>query len=945
MTVLRSRSGPAVRSSFRGQLLAVLVAGAAIRALLIALHPGEYFDMQALAVVGGLFARAPLHLYALEPRPMFEGLTLYAWPYPPGFLPVAALLHWLSVHAGASVSRLDRSLVSVADLALAWVMQAGLGRLGRPDRERLAAAALVALGPAFFMVSGMHGQIDAVAWLPAIAGVLVWERRQGRAHVLAAGALVGLGIAIKTVPGVALLGLALTARSRRELALLLGSAALVVAATLAPFAIVAPHALAPIVDYRGFPGRAGVALLLQPSLATQLMAGHAESFDATTRFLLGHASLVLAPVLLAVWVLARRRRLSAADTVTALLLGVYVFAPAVLPQYWLWIVPFLILGRRYRAAAIYQLVMLAPLALTYIFLAEPWDTLRLPETLVRYGYVPLMWLITVGLLVALAGLLAPAARTAAATAWIGQSAGAGRVRLATNWRRLRLASAEHYGLVAILMAGAALRLWLMAVDRPAFLGFPDSRAYLAAVNGPLFWNPYKPSGYPIMLRVLRTLDPHLSATIFVQHLLGLATALLFYLITVRFVRRRWLALLPAAVVAFSGTQLYLEHAVLSDGPFAFAIAAALWCAATTIAPGHGAGDKTAARENGPRSDHAPVGGNASRGVNLALAGAGALTAAATVLRPVAAALIAALLAWALGRRWPSWRRRLRAGAACAAGCAAVLVPYVITAHAATGQWGLTRASGEQLYGRVATFANCRDFRPPAGTSQLCSRAPASRRPNANWYLFDPASPLVRTFGTPGPSNPFDTDLAHYRYPPERLLSAFDRAALLHQPWTFAWTTLEGMVKYVAPHAGPASLLEWDTSTLIHQLHNPAIEADTDRYVVSAYHTPAGYVHHDLSATDAYAESARVEGPLTAVLLVLMLVAWVLGRGAARSASVLLGACAVVLALAPVAALFYSARYATPAYGPLAAAGAIGLDVLLSRDWPRRRGPVARMTES
>ena len=35
-------------------------------------------------------------------------------------------------------------------------------------------------------------------------------------------------------------------------------------------------------------------------------------------------------------------------------------------------------------------------------------------------------------------------------------------------------------------------------------------------------------------------------------------------------------------------------------------------------------------------------------------------------------------------------------------------------------------------------------------------------------------------------------------------------------------------------------------------------------------------------------------------------------------------------LAPVLLLFYDARYATPAYGPLAAGGAIGLDLVLER---------------
>lgn len=908
MTALRS--GPertsALVSGYKRQLLAVLLAGAAIRALLIAVHPGEYWDTYAIADVGRLFVRSPLHVYSLLPHPVIEGLPTIEWPYPPGFMPVAALLHGLSGLLGVSVNHLDRILISCTDLALAWLLQAGLGRLGRSPRERLAAAALVALGPSFVAISGVHGQIDAFAWLPAIAGVLLWERRREPRHALAAGALIGLGAAIKTVPGVAVLGLAPMARNRRELALLLGGAAGVVALALAPFALVTPHSVAKIAGYRGFPGRAGVAVLLQPRLVLHVMSGRGVvPFDATTWFLLRHSSLVLGPVLVAVWLLAIRRRLSAPDTVTALLLGAYVFSPAILPQYWLWIVPFLILGRRYRAAALYQLAMLPLLVLTYVFLAEPLDMLKLPAGVALDGYVPWLWVVTLGMLAGLVALLAPAGRVRA-LAVRGEHAGRlAADRLAVSWRRVLAASWDRQALVAILLAGAGLRLWLMAADRPAFLGFPDSRAYLAAVNGPLFWNPYKPAGYPILLRVLRALEPHLSVTIAFQHLLGLATALLLYLAAARFMRHRWLALLPAAVVAFSGTQLYLEHAVLSDGPFAFLIAAALWCAAV------------ATDAVGPRA-------------SVALAGAGALLAAGTLLRPVGAVLVPALVVWAMARSRPSWRGRLRAGALCVAGCAIVLLPYLIAGHSATGQWSLTRASGEQLYGRVATFADCRRFHPPAGTAQLCPKVPASRRPNANWYLFDPASPLVRSLGTPGPYNPFDPNLVHYRYPPEGALSAFDRAALLHQPLDFVTTTLQGLFKYIAPHAGPASMLEWDTPTLIRQLHNPAIEADSDRYVIGAYHTGAGYVHHDLAALDAYASGARVEGPLTALLLALMVGGWIWGRGPARAAALMFGITALLLAAAPVAALFYSARYATPAYGPLAAAAALGIDALLLR---------------
>ncbi len=85
---------------------------------------------------------------------------------------------------------------------------------------------------------------------------------------------------------------------------------------------------------------------------------------------------------------------------------------------------------------------------------------------------------------------------------------------------------------------------------------------------------------------------------------------------------------------------------------------------------------------------------------------------------------------------------------------------------------------------------------------------------------------------------------------------------------------------------------------------------------------------DWRPPDSYAIHARVEGPLTAVLVILMLAGWVLARGRDRSAAGLLGWTTLVMALAPVALLFYSVRYATPMYGPLAAGAAIGLDQVI-----------------
>jgi uncharacterized membrane protein len=394
------------------ELAALLAAGAAVRLILLAAAPGEYYDPHAIARVGAAFLHAPLHLYRLDVNPgSYQGSPTYPWPYLPGFTPVAGLLSWLSHRLSVSVGHLDRALISAVDLAVAWIVQWLLGRQGRSERERLIAAAVIAFGPAFIAVSAVHGQIDALAWLPAVAAVGIWTHPRVRRRALVCGLLIGIGIAIKTTPGLALVALAPSARDRRELGALVLAAALVPLLVVLPFAIVAPHGLGAIVNYRGFAGRAGLTVLLQPRLALHDLTGPYVAYDATTRFLLDHANLVLAAALIPVAAVAWKRRLDPATTMVALLLAFYVAGAAILPQYWLWIVPFLLLSRRPGAAVLYQLALLPLLVATYAFLQEPDQPQRhLSSGLVLHGYVPILWIVTVGMTLYLILILARSGR-------------------------------------------------------------------------------------------------------------------------------------------------------------------------------------------------------------------------------------------------------------------------------------------------------------------------------------------------------------------------------------------------------------------------------------------------------------------------------------------------------------------------------------------------------
>ena len=130
---------------------------------------------------------------------------------------------------------------------------------------------------------------------------------------------------------------------------------------------------------------------------------------------------------------------------------------------------------------------------------------------------------------------------------------------------------------AVFIGGAIVRLAFMLGYEPAFLGIPDSGSYITSAHQGLFSDLYHPAGYPLFVRVVHWIYPHVGLLSLVQHLLGLATAALWYATVCRITGGRLLGLIPAVVVLFDGFGIYVEHAPLSDPLFGFLVAAAdLW---------------------------------------------------------------------------------------------------------------------------------------------------------------------------------------------------------------------------------------------------------------------------------------------------------------------------------------------------------------------------------
>jgi hypothetical protein len=441
----------------------------------------------------------------------------------------------------------------------------------------------------------------------------------------------------------------------------------------------------------------------------------------------------------------------------------------------------------------------------------------------------------------------------------------------------------------LFSVGVLLRVALTVAQRPAFLGFPDSQGYIEAAEGGLFDNSLRTGGYVLFLRAVHALSDHLTAAIAIQHLIGVATAAILYTAVRRAGGPAWAAALPAAVVLLGGTQLYLEHAPLSEPLFGLLVVAALRLAVEAQMR--------------------------SVGSVPWLAAAGLLLGAAAVVRPAGALVAPAVALWAALALRPS-RQAVVAAVVLLAVAAVPVAAYVIAQERTTGYTGITRSAGWTLYGRTAEFADCSRFDPPTGTRALCETTPTATRRAAADYLFDPAvSPAIQELGML-PRHDGD-------------VGAFARAAILGDPLAYGRVVGRDLLRHFTPNSWVRQGMGFQTSTLVPYIHDPAQE-ERAIAAVARYWDSAGFARSNTRTFDAYANAALVEGPVAALLAALAVYGLIALRGRQRRLAALFAGGALALMLFPVATLSYDVRYATPAYGPLAAAAALGLVALVGR---------------
>jgi 4-amino-4-deoxy-L-arabinose transferase-like glycosyltransferase len=460
-------------------------------------------------------------------------------------------------------------------------------------------------------------------------------------------------------------------------------------------------------------------------------------------------------------------------------------------------------------------------------------------------------------------------------------------------------------LLALLLGLAvALRVALWVVYSPAVMNNSDTAAYLNMAGGEMFSDAARTAGYSMFIRATHWVWSDLELVVFIQHLVGIATALLLYGAVRRLGAPVWVSAAGAAAVLLSLDQVALEHTLVSEPQFTFLFVAALYASVRALdAP---------RRLRGPLTER-----------HAWIMAAGALLGLAAWTRAVAAPLVPFLALWILLAIPGAWRERLARAGLVVAAAAAVLLTYFSLNAASTGHFGLAPATGWALYARAAEFADCTEFEPPEGTRPLCQSTDPDVRPGPDFYTWESSSPAQRHFGYPPAGND--------------QLADFGREAILHQPISYAEVALRDLARYFVPdinserpYGGPTYV------PLDVDFRRPRIEESINGQLNAYYHDEPLVITGAIGTLGEIQRDLRVH-PFLMILAVALAAAGIwLARGRVRAGLVLLLGAALLLLIIPSAIGTYNARYAIPMGGPVIAAGAIGLWLLIQNPSRQRR---------
>ncbi|WP_214415820.1 hypothetical protein [Sphaerisporangium fuscum] len=459
--------------------------------------------------------------------------------------------------------------------------------------------------------------------------------------------------------------------------------------------------------------------------------------------------------------------------------------------------------------------------------------------------------------------------------------------------------------------GAALRVITMLGYRPA-MWFNDSYEYVSVALHPRP-HPIRPDGYGFWLLILKPFHSF-GLVVFTQHLMGLATAVLIYVLLRRkFGLPDWGATLATVPVLFDAYQIQLEQLIMSDTMFTVLIVGLV-----TLVLWH---DSMSWRT----------------GIS-----AGLLLALIALTRSIGLPILVVVVVFLVIKR-TGWRPI----AAVVTACAVPVLAYMGWFASAHGQFALTQSDGLILYMRTAKFADCKKIKPDLQREQdlipLCNNPSSPSTPFSQLYLwYTGQGEVLHRFGT-DKFNRAVNDTA----------GAFAKRAILAQPGDYLRVVAGDLVRSfrwdrpVWPDANTWKQYQFDS--------NGVSAGDSVRLLKSPPHWPAyggTTVDREMVAYEQGRASTKVYWPWATIMERYQRVAYLPGLGI--GIAMLVGAAGVVarwrrlggpallplvaaaaLVVSPAATAEFDYRYLLPA-APLAFLAAA---VALSQ-WVRRPREVA-----
>jgi hypothetical protein len=269
---------------------------------------------------------------------------------------------------------------------------------------------------------------------------------------------------------------------------------------------------------------------------------------------------------------------------------------------------------------------------------------------------------------------------------------------------------RHWPAAVLLTLGLVLRLLALFAYRPALFYIDTPRYLLGEAPG------MDPLGYGGVLRAILAVG-NFNLVVAIQHLLGLAMALVIYLLLLRRGAGRWFGALAIAPLLLDAYQVQIEQVLMPDVWLEALIVAGLVVLLWHLDPGW-------------------------RRVVLA----GFLLGTSATIAQVGEALLlpAVIYVLVLGK---GWRRAIgRAGALCVAFAVPILA-YMTGSFLITGNFFLSHTGDTSLYGRMAAAADCATLRLPAAERAMCP-TPAQQARGPDWLEYDPGSPIRPYYRNP-----------------------------------------------------------------------------------------------------------------------------------------------------------------------------------------------------